>query len=86
MAVETGLVVLYEIQDGIFRLTSASASLARKGNLKPVREYLAEQGRFKDISKEQITQLQDWVNNRWQCYLERAANQQPSTDTSESAS
>jgi len=31
MAVETGLVVLYEIEDNIFRLTSASESLARKG-------------------------------------------------------
>ena len=74
LAVETGLVVLYEVEDGIFRLTSASESLARKGNLKPVREYLAEQGRFKNLTEEQISQLQDWVNARWQCYL-RAGKQ-----------
>ena len=66
-----------------FSLTSASASLARKGKLKPVREYLALQGRFKDISEEQISQLQDWVNARWQCYLERAGNSQSFTDTTE---
>jgi pyruvate ferredoxin oxidoreductase beta subunit len=77
LAVEAGLVVLYEIQDGVFRLTSASESLARKGNLKPVREYLAEQGRFKNLTKEQISQLQDWVNARWQCYLERVNNLRP---------
>ncbi len=82
LAVETGLFVLYEIQDGVFHLTSASRSLARKGNLKPVREYLAEQGRFKNITQEQISQLQDWVNARWQCYLKR----QPSTDITESIS
>jgi pyruvate ferredoxin oxidoreductase beta subunit len=86
LAVETGLFVLYEIQDGAFRLTSASESLARKGNLKPVREYLAEQGRFKNLTKEQISQLQDWVNARWQCYLKRATSLQPSTDITESIS
>jgi pyruvate ferredoxin oxidoreductase beta subunit len=84
LAVETGLVVLYEIQDGIFRLTAASASLARKGQLKPVREYLSLQGRFKDISEGKLAQLQDWVNARWQCYLERASNYQSFTDTTES--
>ncbi|MGA7677119.1 MAG: thiamine pyrophosphate-dependent enzyme [Dehalococcoidia bacterium] len=82
LAVETGLFVLYEVQDGVFHLTSASKSLARKGNLKPVREYLAEQGRFKNITEEQISQLQDWVNARRQCYLKR----QPSTDITESIS
>jgi pyruvate ferredoxin oxidoreductase beta subunit len=74
LAVETGLVVLYEIQDGVFRLTSASSSFAQSGNLKPVREYLAEQGRFKNLTEEQISQLQDWVNTRWQCYLRRATS------------
>ena len=83
LAVETGLVVLYEIENGTFHLTSASESLARKDNLKPVREYLTEQGRFKDITEDQIAQLQEWVTARWQCYLDRAANAQTSTDNSE---
>jgi pyruvate ferredoxin oxidoreductase beta subunit len=86
LAVETGLVVLYEIEDGIFRLTSASESLARKGNLKPVREYLIEQERFKNITEEQIIQLQDWVSARWQCYLDRASNLEPTINATESAS
>lgn len=43
LAVETGLVVLYEVEDGNFRLTSASESIARRGKLKPVREYLMKQ-------------------------------------------
>ena len=86
MAVETGLVVLYEVEDGIFRLTSTSKSLARKGNLRPVREYLTEQGRFKNITEEQVNQLQDWVNDRWKCYLERATNLQSPTMPEESAS
>jgi pyruvate/2-oxoacid:ferredoxin oxidoreductase beta subunit len=74
LAVETGWVVLYEVEDGIFRLTSASESIARKGKLKPLREYLVEQGRFKSITEEQTNELQDWVNARWKRFLERAGN------------
>jgi pyruvate ferredoxin oxidoreductase beta subunit len=86
LAVETGLVVLYEIHDAVFRLTSASASLAHKGKLKPVREYLATQGRFQDLTEDQICRLQDWINARWQHYLERQHHSESSHDTTESAS
>ena len=75
IAVETGWVVLYEVENGIFRLTSASESIARKGRrLKPLREYLTEQGRFKNMTEGQMDELQDWVNTRWKRYLGRAAN------------
>ena len=74
LAVQTGWVVLYEIEDGTFRLTSASESIARKGNLRPLREYLMEQGRFSNITQEQIDKLQDWVNARWKRCLDRDTN------------
>jgi len=74
LAVQTAWSVLYEIENGVFHLTSASESLARKGNLRPVREFIAEQGRFKSISEKQISELQDRVNARWQLYLKRATN------------
>ena len=74
LAVKTGWVVLYEVEDGTFRLTSASESIARRGNLRPVIEYLREQGRFKNITQEQINELQDWVNARWKRFLDRATN------------
>ena len=74
LAVQTGLVVLYEIERGVFRLTSASESIARRGNLTPVREYFMEQGRFRSITEEQVDEPQDWVNVRWKRYLNRATN------------
>jgi pyruvate ferredoxin oxidoreductase beta subunit len=74
LAVETGWVILYEIEDGIFRFTSASESIARRGKLKPLREYLRVQGRFKNITEGQINELQSWVNTRWKRCLDRAAN------------
>ena len=73
LAVQTGWDVLYEVEDGVFRLTSASESIARRGSLSPVREYIVEQGRFKNITEEQIDELQGWVNARWQRFQERAA-------------
>ncbi len=73
LAVQTGWDVLYEVEGGVFRLTSASESIARKGNLRPLREYLMEQGRFRDINEEQIDELQGWVNARWQRFQERLA-------------
>jgi len=74
LAVETGWVILYEVEDGIFRLTSASESIAKRDNLKPLREYLMEQRRFKNITEDQINELQSWVNTRWKRCLDRAVN------------
>jgi len=74
LAVETGWVILYGVEDGVFRLTSASESIAKKGNLKPLREYLVEQRRFKNITEEQINELQGRVNTRWKRCLDRADN------------
>ncbi|HUW46201.1 MAG TPA: thiamine pyrophosphate-dependent enzyme [Dehalococcoidia bacterium] len=76
LAVETGWVILYEVEDGIFRLTSASESIAKRGKLKPLREYLVEQGRFKNITEEQIETLQRWVNARWKRCLHRQGDSQ----------
>jgi pyruvate ferredoxin oxidoreductase beta subunit len=74
LAVETGWVILFEVEGGIFRLTSASESIARRGKLKPLREYLSRQGRFKNLTEEQINELQAAVDARWKRCLDRAGN------------
>ena len=74
LAVQTGWDILYEVENGVFRLSSPSASVARKGSLRPVRELLIEQGRFKNLTEEQVNQLQEWVNARWQRCLKRATD------------
>jgi len=74
LAVETGLIILSEVEDGIFRLTAASKALARRGTLKPVKDYFALQGRFRNLTERQIKELQDLVNARWKQCLERASN------------
>jgi len=72
LAVQTGWNVLYEIEDSVFRMNSPSEQIARKGKLRPLEEYIREQRRFKNITDEQVSQLQAQVNERWRQYLERA--------------
>ena len=72
LAVETGWDILYEVEGGVFRLTSASESIARRGNLKPLKEFVSQQGRFRNITEEQINELQEAVNVRWKHCLSRA--------------
>jgi len=72
LAAETGWDILYEVEGGVFRLTSASESIARRGNLKPLKEFISQQGRFRNITEEQINELQEAVNVRWKHCLSRA--------------
>jgi len=71
MAVDTGLVVLYEVEDGRFSLTGRSAALAKSGNRVPVAEYVATQGRFRGMSDETVASVQAWVDDRWAGYVAR---------------
>jgi pyruvate ferredoxin oxidoreductase beta subunit len=74
LAVDTGLVALYEVEGGVFRLTGRSASLAKSGKpLTPVAEYLATQSRFRGMGPEAIAAVQAWVDERWARYLARNA-------------
>ena len=71
LSVETGAVVLYEIEDGVFRLTDKSRTLARHGRLKPLEDYLSCQGRFRGLDERRVEELQNRVNKRWQAFLAR---------------
>lgn len=74
LAVETGIVVLFEIENGKFRFTGRSKTMAEKGNKLPVINYIERQGRFRKMSSEQLGQIQRWVDTRWSEYLKRAEN------------
>jgi len=74
LAVDAGLVVLYEVEEGVFRLTGRSASLAKSGKLRtPVAEYLATQSRFRGMDVAAIEAVQSWVDGRWAGYVARDA-------------
>ena len=62
LAVDCGIWLLYEIEDGEFRLTY------RPKQRKRVREYLSRQGRFKNLTEEDIEDIQLEVDQRCAAY------------------
>lgn len=71
LAVETGLWVLYEIENGVFRLTGLSANLLDKRRRRPVAEYLKLQGRFAHLTPQDVEELQRMVDEYWERLAEQ---------------
>jgi len=74
LAVETGVLVLLEMDQGVFRLTGKSRGIARRGKRIPVERYLHAQRRFNGIDAEGIPAFQQWVDGRWNTYVQRDAS------------
>lgn len=72
MMVESCLFLLYEIENGEFRLTGKSLSIAKSGRKKPIDEYIALQGRFRKMSSKDIAGFQRKVDEKWEAVLKRA--------------
>jgi pyruvate ferredoxin oxidoreductase beta subunit len=72
LAVEAGIVVLYEVEEGNFRLTGKSLNMARSGRKRSVEEYLKSQSRFKKMGEEEIAYFQKQVDDRWEQLMKRA--------------
>ncbi len=67
LAVESGVWLLYEVENGIFRLSPPSRRLLEKPEKRvPVKKYLALQGRFKGISEDEVKLLQEAVDKKWE--------------------
>ncbi|MFH1285701.1 MAG: pyruvate synthase subunit PorB [Candidatus Micrarchaeota archaeon] len=60
LAVETGAWVLFEIENGKFKLN------ANPAKRKPLAEYLTFQKRFKHLSQEEIAQMQKQLDAKWE--------------------
>jgi len=58
--------ILYEIEDGKFRLTGPSKALIDKSKRKPVELYIRAQGRFSHLTQEDIAELQKVVDEEWE--------------------
>ena len=63
LAVQSGMWVLYERENGKASLTGASKAAAKKRI--PVEDYLKAQGRFKTATKDEISELQQAVENNF---------------------
>ncbi len=72
MMVESCIFPLYEIENGRLNLTGKSLQIVKSGRKKPVDEYIALQGRFKKMTREQVAEFQRRVDDKWQTLLKRA--------------
>ena len=60
LAVETSVFPLYEVENGKYRLNFDYSKI------RPVRDYLTPQGRFRHLPKEEIERIQEGVNKEYQ--------------------
>lgn len=67
LAVETGVFPLYEIENGSYKLTIDVPQL------RPVRDYLGLQGRFRHLSEEKLLEIQNRVNKEYARLKEKVA-------------
>jgi pyruvate ferredoxin oxidoreductase beta subunit len=74
LAVQSGLWVLYEIENGKFKLNSPSDRLVDKTKRKPIKEYFALQGRFRNLTEEDIERIQMWADEDWELYRKLASS------------
>lgn len=65
LAVETGAWILYEIENGVLKLTSPSKKLIEKGARKPIQEYLKVQGRFQHVTNEMVRIISYDIEEKW---------------------
>jgi pyruvate ferredoxin oxidoreductase beta subunit len=68
MAIECGLFDLYEIENGIKKLSGQSQKLLKNDKLRPVNDYLNMQTRFKALSEDQIVAMQQKIDQKWASY------------------
>ncbi len=66
LAVQTGMFPLFEVDNGVYKM---SINLPR---LRPIRDYLKIQGRFRHLSDDIIDQIQERVELEYQKLLEKA--------------
>ncbi len=74
LAVQTGMWALFEIEDGKFRFNPPSDRMAKKGNRKPIKEYLSLQGRFRNLTAEDLEKIEKWVDEDWERYCRMASD------------
>jgi len=67
LAVETNVFPLYEVENGIHKLTFVPAKK------RPVKDYFKGQGRFRHLSEDIVKQIQERVDLEWERLLKKCS-------------
>jgi len=76
-AVETGVFILWEYDNGELKLNPPSSALVDKSRRKPLVEYLKLQGRYAHLSEDQIKQMEEEIDRKWRFLLRFAQAARP---------
>ncbi len=69
LAVLSGLWALFEIENGgKLELNPPSNRLVDKAKRKPVKDYFVGQGRFRNLTDDDVKRIQEWVDEDWERY------------------
>jgi pyruvate ferredoxin oxidoreductase beta subunit len=66
LAVKSGMWILYEVEDGIKKLSKPSKRLLDPEKRIPLMDYISEQKRFANISEKEIMGLQKGIDKQWE--------------------
>ncbi|MFX1291993.1 MAG: thiamine pyrophosphate-dependent enzyme [Promethearchaeota archaeon] len=66
LAVKSGSWILYEVENGIMKLSKKSKSLLEPSKRVPLVEYLSKQKRFSQISEKDLIELQERLDHNWE--------------------
>ncbi len=75
MAVDSGLWPLYEIENGVMKLSGRSIRARDPEKRKSLTEYLKGQGRFRKMDEEEIEEIEDYIKWLWE-FIEKELNAQ----------
>ena len=66
LAVQTGIWVQYEVEDGKITLNGPSKMLSKGKKRLPVEDYLKRQGRFAHFTQDDIDYFQSQIDDMWE--------------------
>ena len=68
LAIQTGSWALFEIENGVFSISTPSQPFLEKTRRKPVKDYLEKQGRFRHLTSQEMAQIQLNIDETWEYY------------------
>ena len=66
LAVKTGIWILYEVENGVLRLSKKSKALIDPKKRLPIIEYVSKQKRFAALSEKTLIEIQERINHDWE--------------------
>ncbi len=65
LAVQTGFWILYEVENGILKLSKPSSRYLDPSKRKPIEEYLKAQKRFSQMTQQEIEVYKSYIDDMW---------------------